>query len=163
MGREERMEQKPGFWRPVLIGGLVSVVLGVLPPFCCCCGGVGLAALIGGLVSGALYAGGAGRLRWYPGSEEGATAGAAAGLLSGVVIGGLSAMLVLVRSALVSWSAVFDLEPWGLYRFSRHDWGRGVTVLFVVAISTGIGVLSGAIGGALGLVLFRKPTAGSLR
>lgn len=157
------MEQKPGFWRPALIGGVVSVVLGVLPPFCCCCGGIGLAALIGGGVSGALYAGGAGRLGWYPGPEEGAAVGAACGLSSGIAVGGLSALVVLARSALAARSAVFDWEPWGLYRFSHHGWGWGATVLFVIAISTGIGVLSGAIGGALGLVLFRRPTAGATR
>lgn len=160
---------KPDALRPALAGGLIGALLSVVPPLCClnlcCC----MDYVIGGIVAGALYAGRAAAIGWYPGTAEGAAPGGLAGVISGAIHG----LLTAFGSGL--WF-LFARESWGAAgRASTDidwDWPLGRDDTFFewlggwpswqlasgqVATSIILGALAGAVGGMIGVMLFRRP------
>ena len=158
---------KPNMLRPALIGAAVGAALSLIPPLCClnvcCC----LDLAIGGLVAGALYAGAASRIGWFAGVEEGLEVGAIAGVLSGAAVGVAGA-----AGEFAGWLAALRFHPW---RSMHAAWdlddaaslftcGGAPFIARLAGAAFGpalFGLAAGALGGTLGVLIFRATPAGS--
>ena len=158
---------KPNMLRPALIGAAVGAALSLIPPLCClnvcCC----LDLAIGGIVAGALYAQAASRIGWFAGVEEGLEVGAIAGALSGAAVG-----LVSAAGQIGGWLAALRFHPWRMIH-AAWELDDAASLLtcggapFVARLAgaafgpTLFGLAAGALGGTLGVLIFRATPAGS--
>jgi len=158
---------KPNMLRPALIGAAVGAALSLIPPLCClnvcCC----LDLAIGGIVAGALYAQAASRIGWFAGVEEGLEVGAIAGALSGAAVG-----LVSAAGQIGGWLAALRFHPW---RMIHAAWelddaaslltcGGAPFIARMAGAALGptlFGLAAGALGGTLGVLIFRATPVGA--
>lgn len=152
-------------WMPILWGAAVAAALRFIPP-CCCCGCFN--ALVGGAVAGGVLARQAVKSRQFPDASQGLLVGIGAGL--GCAVVGL--VLSLINAAALSpeaaqqWLGQLPMEgPFkdalrrGIeFETSAPMWLRATKVLFA---EIGGGVILGAVGGVLTMLLMRQPPSSS--
>ncbi len=148
-------------WMPILWGAAVAVLLRFIPPCCfCSC----FNALVGGAVAGGVLARRAVKSRQFPDASQGLLVGIGAGLACAVVGLVISLIIALAFGPEAAQRFLAGLSIDGAFKdalrraieveMSTPVWLRATKALFV---EIGGGVILGAIGGVLTMLLMRQP------
>lgn len=150
--------------KPIIYGAIVGALLGGLPPCCClnifCC----LPLALGGMVAGGSYASSAAKAGLFPDLGPGALVG----LIAGGIAGALSAILQGILQILMMIAGVDPAQALEGLQDLPDDLREQLLeaaeqanplaeMLINIPIYSVAGLMVGALGGLLGVALFRKP------